>query len=68
MYLESPSENNRKNLPLAHNMIYSDERELIREKYVKRLPQNLTNQVEVQKSFGGKKALEHLKNKKIMAS
>jgi hypothetical protein len=39
-----------------------NEREFIRDKYVKLLPHNLTADVENAKSFGGKKALEHLKN------
>jgi hypothetical protein len=70
MYLNelNGTHSERRGLPLATNMIYSHERELVREKYIKQLPQNLTAEVLLQNSFGGKKALDHLKGKNVMAS
>jgi hypothetical protein len=45
-------------------MIYNQDRELCREKFIKMLPQNLTEQADMGKSFGGKNALDHIINKK----
>jgi len=39
------------------------ERELDREKYLRLLPQNLSDEVEASKAFGGRNALLHVRKK-----
>ena len=58
-----PEDGMKQTLPLAKTVIYSQDRKLVREKYIKNLPKNMTLQADNGKSFGGKNALGHLKKK-----
>ena len=60
---DSMLDSERLPLPVMKTNVFTD-RELIREKYLKTLPQNMSGEVDTAKSFGGKNALMHLKEKR----